>query len=34
MNLVGVPGYNQQVCMGAIIVIAMLLQHGSRWFKR
>jgi ribose transport system permease protein len=34
MNLVGVPGYNQQVCMGAIIVIAMLLQHGSRLFKR
>ncbi|WP_159014667.1 ABC transporter permease [Acidisoma sp. S159] len=34
MNLVGVPGYNQQVCMGAIIVIAMLLQHGSRWFRK
>jgi ribose/xylose/arabinose/galactoside ABC-type transport system permease subunit len=34
MNLIGVPGYNQQVCMGAIIVVAMLLQHGSRWFKR
>ena len=30
MNLADVPGYNQQVFMGIIIVIAMLLQYGTR----
>ncbi len=34
MNLADVPGYNQQVFMGIIIVIAMLLQYGTRWLKR
>ncbi len=34
MNLADVPGYNQQVFMGVIIVIAMLLQYGTRWLKR
>ncbi len=34
MNLAGVPGYNQQVFMGLIIVVAMLLQYGTRWLKR
>ena len=31
MNLTGVPGYNQQIYMGAIIVFAMLLQYGASW---
>ena len=34
MNLADVPGYNQQVFMGIIIVVAMLLQHGTRWLRR
>ena len=34
MNLADVPGYDQQVFMGIIIVIAMLLQYGTRWLKR
>jgi ribose transport system permease protein len=34
MNLAGVPGYHQQVYMGAIIVVAMLLQFGTGSFKR
>ena len=34
MNLADVPGYNQQIFMGVIIVIAMLLQHGARWLRR
>ena len=29
MNLTGVPGYNQQVVMGVIIVFAILAQRGS-----
>ncbi|WP_119393005.1 ABC transporter permease [Taklimakanibacter lacteus] len=33
MNLAGVPGYHQQVYMGAIIVVAMLLQYGSGSLK-
>lgn len=34
MNLVNVPGYHQQVFMGVIIVVAMLLQKGTGWLKR
>ncbi len=34
MNLAGVPGYHQEVVMGAIIVIAVLLQHGTSWMER
>ncbi len=34
MNLADVPGYNQQVAKGLIIVIAMLLQNGTRWLRR
>lgn len=34
MNLINVPGYHQQVCMGVIIVMAMLLQKGTGWLKR
>lgn len=34
MNLAGVPGYHQQVYMGLIIVIAMLLQYGTGSLKR
>ena len=34
MNLAGVPGYHQQVYMGAIIVVAMLLQFGTSWMER
>lgn len=34
MNLAGVPGYHQQVFMGAIIVVAMLLQYGTQWVRR
>ncbi len=33
MNLGGVPGYHQQVYMGVIIVIAMLLQYGTGRLK-
>jgi len=33
MNLAGVPGYHQQVYMGLIIVIAMLLQYGTGSLK-
>ncbi|WP_334174063.1 ABC transporter permease [Pseudoxanthobacter sp.] len=34
MNLANVPGYHQQVFMGVIIVIAMLLQNGTAWLRR
>jgi putative xylitol transport system permease protein len=34
MNLAGVPGYHQQVYMGLIIVVAMLLQYGTGQLKR
>lgn len=34
MNLAGVPGYHQQVYMGLIIIIAMLLQYGTGSLKR
>ncbi|QKK33287.1 ABC transporter permease (plasmid) [Rhizobium indicum] len=34
MNLAGVPGYHQQVYMGAIIVVAMLLQYSTGSLKR
>ncbi|WP_127144453.1 ABC transporter permease subunit [Pelagibacterium montanilacus] len=34
MNLAGVPGYHQQVYLGAIIVVAVVLQHGTQLFRR
>lgn len=34
MNLANVPGYHQQVFMGAIIIGAMLLQYGTSALKR
>ena len=34
MNLAGVPGYHQQVYMGGIIVVAMLLQFGTGALRR
>jgi ribose transport system permease protein len=34
MNLAGVPGYDQEVYMGLIIVIAMLIQYGAGSLKR
>jgi ribose transport system permease protein len=34
MNLANVPGYHQQVVMGAIIVIAVLSQRGARFWRR
>ena len=34
MNLAGVPGYHQQVYLGAIIVVAMLLQYGTGSLRR
>ena len=34
MNLAGVPGYSQDVCMGVIIMLAVLLQQGSQWLRR
>lgn len=34
MNLAGVPGYHQQVYLGLIIVVAMLLQYGTGSFRR
>jgi len=33
MNLVGVPGYHQQVYMGLIIIVAMLLQYSTGSLK-
>jgi ribose transport system permease protein len=33
MNLAGVPGYHQQVYMGLIIIVAMLLQYGTGTLK-
>ncbi len=33
-NLAGVPGYNQNVYMGLIIVLAMLIQYGAGSLKR
>jgi ribose/xylose/arabinose/galactoside ABC-type transport system permease subunit len=34
MNLAGVPGYDQDVYMGLIIVIAMLIQYGAGSLRR
>ncbi|MDO9416749.1 ABC transporter permease [Pararhizobium sp.] len=34
MNLAGVPGYHQQVYMGLIIIVAMLLQYSTGSLKR
>jgi ribose transport system permease protein len=34
MNLAGVPGYHQEVFMGAIIIVAVLLQQGTHWMNR
>ncbi|WP_428390729.1 ABC transporter permease [Lichenicoccus sp.] len=34
MNLAGVPGYSQDVFMGVIIMVAVLLQQGSQWLRR
>jgi ribose transport system permease protein len=34
MNLADVPGYTQQVFMGVIITIAVLLQQGTQWMRR
>jgi ribose transport system permease protein len=34
MNLASVPGYHQQVVMGAIIVAAVLSQRGARFWRR
>jgi ribose/xylose/arabinose/galactoside ABC-type transport system permease subunit len=34
MNLAGVPGYDQEVYMGLIIVVAMLIQYGAGSLRR
>ena len=34
MNLAGVPGYNQQVYLGVIIVVAVAIQSGTQMFRR
>ena len=34
MNLAGVPGYHQEVYMGLIIVVAMLIQFSAGSLKR
>lgn len=34
MNLTGVPGYHQQVFMGVIIVVAVVIQHGTQLLRR
>lgn len=34
MNLAGVPGYHQQVYLGVIIVVAVLIQNGSTLLRR
>jgi ribose/xylose/arabinose/galactoside ABC-type transport system permease subunit len=34
MNLAGVPGYHQEVFMGLIIIVAVLLQQGTHWMNR
>jgi ribose transport system permease protein len=34
MNLADVPGYSQQVFMGVIITVAVLLQQGTQWMRR
>jgi ribose transport system permease protein len=34
MNLAGVPGYHQQVFMGVIIVVAVVIQYGTQMFRR
>lgn len=34
MNLAGVPGYHQQVYMGLIIIVAMLIQYSAGTLKR
>lgn len=34
MNLAGVPGYHQQVYLGVIIVVAVVIQHGTQLLRR
>jgi ribose transport system permease protein len=34
MNLASVPGYSQQVFMGVIIMIAVVIQQGAQIFRR
>ncbi|PZX12209.1 ribose transport system permease protein [Palleronia aestuarii] len=34
MNLAGVPGYHQQVYLGVIIVVAVVLQNSAQLFRR
>lgn len=34
MNLAGVPGYHQQVYLGVIIVVAVLIQNGTSFIRR
>lgn len=34
MNLAGVPGYNQEVYLGVIIVIAVVIQNASQIMRR
>lgn len=34
MNLAGVPGYNQEVYLGVIIVIAVMIQNASQILRR
>lgn len=34
MNLAGVPGYHQQVYLGAIIMIAVVIQQGTQSLRR
>lgn len=34
MNLAGVPGYHQQVYLGIIIVVAVVIQNGSQLLRR
>ena len=34
MNLAGVPGYHQQIYLGVIIVVAVIIQHGTQLFRR
>lgn len=34
MNLAGVPGYHQQVYLGVIIVVAVVIQNSTQLFRR
>lgn len=34
MNLAGVPGYHQQVYLGVIIALAVLIQNGTSFLRR